>query len=102
MGGVNPSLRAVSVSGPVHVLLVVVHGNSWVVARWEVNVSAKWRSFGVTVYVWESNTCTLVLRILNAHSVQAIRISWIGWTAVAVSWTCPLNGLGCTNFVIEN
>ena len=102
MRNVGVALGTVAVGGPVHVVLIIVNGLRFVIARWEVNIGTERRSIAVAVLIWEAYTCSSVSWVLNAGSVETIRVHRVQWLVGVRARTRKLDWGRGTTTLIEN
>ncbi len=64
--------RSAGTAGPGHVVLVVVKASGRIVTGWEVNIGTERRGVAVAIYVWEADTGTFVVGVLDTDAVHAV------------------------------
>lgn len=102
MRKVGETSWAVTIGRPDHVVLVVVDGLGFVVARWEVDIRTKRRSITVAVLVRETYTCSCISWVLNTDSMETIRVDRVQWFVGVGAGAGPLHWLRSTAVVVEN
>lgn len=98
----DPARWAVAVGGKLHIGLIGIEPGSRVVAGREMDISSEWRGISIAVLIWETNTSTQVLRILNTNTMQTVRVDRVQWLRSAGSWADPLDWLRCAVREIKN